>query len=80
MKAYQCYKFYKFSRSGDLNIRQDLALALALAGVRLPLHLAYVSGLYYKHITIVNDDSSIISLDTHLLMPIESSFMIVSCL
>jgi hypothetical protein len=63
MKAYQYDKFYKFSRSGDLNIRKDLvlALALALAGLHLSLHLAHVSGLYCKHITIVNDDSSIIN-------------------
>jgi hypothetical protein len=41
--------------------------------------------LYYKHITIINDDSSFInkwchSLEHHLLMMPESSFMIIMCL
>jgi hypothetical protein len=41
------------------------------------LRLFMTCGLYYKHITTVNDDSSS---ECHLLTALESSFTIVICL
>jgi hypothetical protein len=43
-------------------------------------YFAYINGLYYKHMAIVNDDSSDVNkFKLHLLTMLESSFTIITC-
>jgi hypothetical protein len=66
-------------RYSELEIRSNITVQLVFPKQVLPLN-ALTSGLYYKLMTLVNDNYWVVKkLKLHLLTMLESSFMIVTC-